>query len=100
MSRDELLRKLAALSPEKRALFERLADSRAKSAAEPARISPRPDRETRPLSFAQERLYFLQRLAGEDPFYNLPSALELRGRFDLTAMRRAFAGPVSRISPN
>ncbi|HWN41106.1 MAG TPA: AMP-binding protein, partial [Thermoanaerobaculia bacterium] len=35
-----------------------------------------------PLSFAQERLWFLQRLAPKSPAYNMPAALRLSGDLD------------------
>jgi len=42
-----------------------------------------------PLSFAQQRLWFLDQLVPNDPFYNLPGAVRLRGRLDLKALERA-----------
>src|SRR5439155_13783864 len=42
-----------------------------------------------PLSYAQERLYFLWRLAPESPAYNAPIALRLRGRLDVNALSQA-----------
>ena len=41
-----------------------------------------------PLSFAQERLWFLNQLEPGNPFYNMPAALELRGKLDLPAARQ------------
>ncbi len=43
-----------------------------------------------PLSFAQQRLYFVQQLAPDDPSYNLPSAFRFRGNLDQHALERAF----------
>ena len=50
------------------------------------------DREL-PLSFAQERLWFLAQLVPDDPFYNMPGALRLRGNLDT----RALAGSMNAI---
>ncbi len=43
-----------------------------------------------PLSFAQQRLWFLDRLEPGRPWYNMPLFLSLRGPLALAALRRAF----------
>ncbi len=42
-----------------------------------------------PLSFAQERLWFLDQIDPHNPFYNVPSGIRFQGRFDAQAMERA-----------
>ncbi|QLY31705.1 amino acid adenylation domain-containing protein [Nocardia huaxiensis] len=42
-----------------------------------------------PLSYAQQRLWLLHRLAPDSPAYNIPLVLRLRGRLDLDALRTA-----------
>ncbi|MEM9291678.1 MAG: amino acid adenylation domain-containing protein [Acidobacteriota bacterium] len=49
-----------------------------------------------PLSFAQERLWFLDQLQSDTPAYNLPIALKLRGVLDVRRLALAFATLVSR----
>ncbi len=49
-----------------------------------------------PLSFAQERLWFLDQLVPDNPFYNIPSHLRLTGPIDTEALRESFAGIVAR----
>ena len=49
-----------------------------------------------PLSFAQERLWFLSQLEPENPFYNTPIALRLRGRLNKVALSEAMQDLVRR----
>ncbi len=49
-----------------------------------------------PLSFAQERLWFLDRLAPGDPAYHVPAALRLEGALDRVAVQRALDEVVAR----
>src|SRR5262249_32711160 len=41
-----------------------------------------------PLSFAQQRLWFLDQLVPNNPFYNCPRAVRLEGRLDLEVLER------------
>ncbi|MCP4654011.1 MAG: amino acid adenylation domain-containing protein, partial [bacterium] len=54
------------------------------------------DRDLAPLSFAQERLWFIDRLVPENPAYNLFGAYRLRGSLDAGALRRTFGEIVRR----
>ncbi len=55
---------------------------------------PRP--EHLPLSLAQQRLWFIDRLGGGSAEYNMPEALRLRGELDLQALKRTIAAIVQR----
>jgi amino acid adenylation domain-containing protein len=72
----------------------------AASGASTVSASPPLDRTTRngklQLSFAQERLWFLDRLEPGSAFYTIPAALRLRGRVDLPALECALAWVVER----
>ena len=79
------LKQLDGLSlEEKRKL---LADLLQQQASEPKRA---------PLSFAQERLWFLTQLEPENPAYNLPFALRLSGGLDVAALERSIDAVIAR----
>ncbi|MGW5382604.1 amino acid adenylation domain-containing protein [Nocardia sp. NPDC003963] len=56
--------------------------------------SARPSRV--PLSYAQQRLWFLYRFDGPTPLYNIPFALRLRGALDVSALGRAIVDLLDR----
>src|SRR5262249_29207190 len=49
-----------------------------------------------PLSFAQNRLWFIDQLQGPSPIYNMAAALRLHGGLDAEAVRQALAHVVAR----
>ncbi|WP_141699581.1 non-ribosomal peptide synthetase, partial [Pseudomonas sp. BIOMIG1BDMA] len=49
-----------------------------------------------PLSFAQQRLWFLAQMEGASTAYNMPIALRLRGHLDADALERALTAIVAR----
>ena len=49
-----------------------------------------------PLSFAQQRLWFIDRLEPNNPIYNIPVAIRLTGHVDVDALRRTFDEVISR----
>ncbi|MEO6863063.1 MAG: condensation domain-containing protein, partial [Microcoleus sp.] len=49
-----------------------------------------------PASFAQQRLWFLDQFAPENPFYNVVTALRLTGSLNLTALEQTFTQIVQR----
>jgi acyl carrier protein len=60
----------------------------------PLRVQARPSRV--PLSYAQQRLWFIDQLERGSSEYNMPEALRLRGKLDRRALERALAAMVER----
>jgi amino acid adenylation domain-containing protein len=69
---------------------------RADGAAEAPPITPVPRDGGLPLSFAQERLWFVDRLEPGSPVYHMPLHYRLTGSLDADALRRALAEVVRR----
>ncbi|HEX5715932.1 MAG TPA: amino acid adenylation domain-containing protein [Thermoanaerobaculia bacterium] len=59
--------------------------------APPLVARPRAEDEEAPLSFGQERLWFLDRLDPGSAAYNVPAALRLEGQLDVAAFRNALS---------
>ena len=59
-------------------------------------ILPRKQTENIPLSFAQERLWFLDQLEGESATYNVTAGLRLQGALHVEALERSFTEIVRR----
>ncbi len=77
------------LSPEERDfLWRRLSSITNKAKNSPLTIPPlqRPESALIPLSFSQQRLWFLHQLDPTTPMYNIPAAVRMRGRLDLKAL--------------
>lgn len=88
--------RLAQLSPAKQALFEQLrAGARATMLGEGA-TRPTDAGRSAPLSFAQERLWYLDQLSPGNPFYNVATAVRLRGRLKVGALQQALQTIVTR----
>ena len=85
----DLSKRIDRLSPARRALFESLLQGSDPVATETdaAPITRRADAAERPLSFAQQRLWFLAQLEPETPTYNLAYARGCAGRWRLRPSR-------------
>jgi amino acid adenylation domain-containing protein len=87
--------RLAALSPEKRTLLERRLGAE-EMASRVGRIERREGTASTPLSFAQQRLWFLDQLEPGHSFYNLPLTIGLPGPLSVLALERALNEVVRR----
>lgn len=85
---NDLATRLAALSPEKRKLLERRLQTQGKNLPS-ERITPRHESSRLPLSFAQQRLWFLEQLEPDRSFYNLPFTSRFSGQLAPSVIERA-----------
>ncbi|QAT84764.1 non-ribosomal peptide synthase [Corallococcus coralloides] len=92
--------RIASLPPEKRALLlKRLAEKEAAQAGAKAAAPAMPTRDPAlpaHLSFAQQRLWFLERLQPGTALYNNPAAFRMRGAVDVAALEYGLAQLVRR----
>jgi amino acid adenylation domain-containing protein len=92
---DDLLDRIGALSPaQQEQLLARLGRAVARPADEPIPVAVGPG--PYPVSFAQQQLWFLDRLVPGSPLYNMPVALRLDGALDRAALARSLAEVVRR----
>ena len=49
-----------------------------------------------PLSFAQQRLWFLNQIQPDSPAYNISRAIQMSGALNVEALRKALSGIVAR----
>jgi amino acid adenylation domain-containing protein len=90
------LDRLARLSPERRRLLQKLMQAGAEAERDPEEIRRRSPGTPLPLSFAQQRLWFVDRLAPGTATYNMPFPLRLRGPLEVGTLRRTLAEVVRR----
>ncbi|MEO1134099.1 MAG: condensation domain-containing protein, partial [Cyanobacteria bacterium J06639_1] len=55
----------------------------------PPAIAPKPRPEAIPLSFSQQRLWFVSQLLPDSPAYNMPACVTLTGALDVEALQRS-----------
>src|SRR5215218_7955956 len=92
---------LKNLTPQQRDLLLKRLEKEGRGAArpEPERIPSRPraaGENAFPLSFAQQRLWFLDRMGPGSPLYNIPAAFAMTGPLDAPALEAALREVVRR----
>ena len=99
------VRNIFGVAPELRALFNNPTlgafalqiEARQRGDEQPAPpILPVPHFKGAPLSFAQQRLWFLDQLEDGNVAYNVPSAIRLKGKLDLDTLEAALNDVVAR----
>jgi len=90
---------IARLSPEKRELLlRRLKERSAVGPRDEIPVQPR-SALAFPVSYAQERLWFLDQLSPHNPFYNIPLALRLSMPLNVGVLEGALNELVARVLP-
>src|SRR2546421_1673716 len=84
------------LSGKRRAILEALLREQGVGAMKAERIPRREVAGPAPLSFAQQRLWFLNQLEPDSPVYNNPAALRLTGMLDVKALEESFSEIIRR----
>ncbi|MFN6462896.1 MAG: non-ribosomal peptide synthetase [Nostoc sp. DedVER02] len=88
----DLLKRLESLSPEKRELVLQKLKKQQKSPL----LTPVSREQLLPLSFAQQRLWFIDQLEGENCVYNVPFFWEISGVLNVSALEKAIATIIQR----
>src|ERR1044072_4005234 len=84
------------MTDEKRALLEMLLREGGIESSTTQRISRRKQGDQVPLSFAQQRLWFLDQLTPGSSFYNISQAIRLRGHLDIKTLEASLSEVVRR----
>lgn len=92
----DFFEQLKRLSPERRALLERKLSEKGLQTALPNQIPQRSKNDDAPLSFAQQRLWFVQQLDAESTAYNVATVLRLSGALNVSAMSKSLQELVQR----
>ena len=87
------------LTRHKRKILDYLRQQNLSAASSVPVLKPVPRKSDLPLSFAQERLWFLEQLEGDRTVYDMPAAWRLKGNQDVEALRRALETIVARHEP-
>ncbi|HEU5380545.1 MAG TPA: amino acid adenylation domain-containing protein [Ktedonobacteraceae bacterium] len=88
--------RLKNLSAAKRELLLKAIQAKKPSVGKAERIPRRTSQESAPLSFSQQRMWFLQQWEPGSPLYNIPMALRLSGKLDRVALKQAFEEIIKR----
>ncbi|MFW6295863.1 MAG: non-ribosomal peptide synthetase [Halothece sp.] len=88
MTESDLAQRIASLPPEKqKLLLQRLKQRGASQDTIPKQSRDNP---AFPLSFSQQRLWFLHQLERNNAFYNIPGAVQIDGELDVNLLKQCF----------
>ncbi|HID38462.1 MAG TPA: non-ribosomal peptide synthetase, partial [Calditrichaeota bacterium] len=81
---------IANLPPEKRKLFEKMLMEQGVDLSQIMIVPQKRDGKPFPLSYSQQRLWFLDQLEPGSALYNIPSVLRIRGKLNIEALQKSF----------
>lgn len=84
-------KRMLELSEKKRAVLEALLREQGIEEAKTEQIPCRTESGPAPLSFAQQRIWFLDQLEPESPLYNIHTGVELSGPLNVPVLQRSIA---------
>ena len=93
---DDISERRSKLSAAEQALLERLLRGELQGEKAVEVIRPRPKGGPVPVSFSQERLWFLNQLEPESSAYNIPGGLRLTGRLRVDVLEQSLSEIVRR----
>src|SRR3954451_24661197 len=94
--RSQLAARRAGLSAAKQQELEKLLKERSAEGSTTRVIPGRPQGESIPLSFAQQRLWFLDQFEPGRAIYNIPIAFRLSGPLNLAALEQSLKEAIRR----
>ncbi|WP_082348916.1 condensation domain-containing protein [Planktothricoides sp. SR001] len=86
---NDINNRIAKLSPAKRKLLEQRLQQKVKEANRQLTIPPRENPHSAPLSYAQERMWLLDKLEPGNPAYNRPLNIRLTGSLNVVALEKS-----------
>jgi amino acid adenylation domain-containing protein len=94
--KNEISIRRSQLSPAKQALLEKRLRGELKSDNQQKFIPRRSQENPIPLSFAQQRLWFLAQLEPDNPFYNIAAVVNLKGKLNFEALQASLQEIINR----
>ena len=85
-----IYQQIANLPPEKRAVLEMMLQEQGVDLSQMPILPVSGSRDSLPLSFAQQRLWFLDQMEPGSPLYNICSPVRIKGRLDADALKKSF----------
>ncbi len=96
MNPNSLAARRANLTPAQSALLDRRLKQKGLDFSGKKTIAPRAMRDSAPLSFAQQRFWFLDQLEPGSAVYNIPEAFRLKGPLDIKSLEQSLSEIVRR----